>query len=214
VLSGVSEIVRANGQMATKVNLGPLIAQMHMAAAATGYEAFERARSVRASIKAVVSQLRQGGIGLLSTIADALGQIETLVATARSTADLVKATARMERLSASWQCAPDPLDATHRGKRIEVVQLADETLGGTPPHVYLEVRDFAPSRQPAAAGAAAADDDEVPQRFKVRIRTWVGIADSLPLRSEFSMPGGQSQRIEYRYAPVPEIAFPACAIEP
>jgi hypothetical protein len=208
----MAEIVRADGQMAMRVSLRPQILQMQLAVADSGYGAYEQARQVRASIKSMISQLSQGGIGLLAGAVDAIGQIDALLGAARTTAQLARATALMEEVSGRWQCEPDPLDAAEFGKRIEVVQAADDTLGGTSAHVYREVRVFA---APQVSTTVPSDlDDEPPAPFQVRIHTWVGIADGLPLRSEFALPGGRSQRIDYEYGKVPSIDFPACANPP
>lgn len=211
-LGGTMEIVRADGRMATKVDLRPQILQMQLAVAAPGYGAYEQARQVRSSIRSIGTQLAQSGIGRVASIADAIGQIDALLGAARTTAQLVRATAMMEEVSGSWQCEPDPLDPGQFGKRIEVVQLADDTLAGTPVHVYREVRAFA---VPQTSMPAPVDpDDEPPTAFRVRIQTWIGIADGLPLRSEFELPGGRSQRIDYDYAKVAAIDFPSCANPP
>jgi hypothetical protein len=208
MLGGTYEIVRAEGRMATRVSLRSQIVQMQLAVAASGYGVYEQARQVRETIKSIGSQLAQGGIGMVFGVVDALGQIDSLLGAARTTAQLARATALMEEMSGRWRCEPDPLDSGEFGKSLEVVQLDDDTMA----HVYREVRG---SAAPQASTTRPADpDDEPPGPFQIHIQTWVGIADGLPLRSVFELPGGHSQRIEYDYGHVAAIDFPACANPP
>jgi len=212
MLGGMYEIVRADGQMATRTSLRPQIVQMQLAVAASGYGAFEQARQVRESIKSIGSQLAQGGIGMAFGVVEALGQIDALLGAARTTAQLARAAALMEEVSGKWQCEPDPLDPGEFGRRLETVQLEDDTLGRVPAHVYREVRGFAGPQASQQPPPDAADEPHGP--FQVRMQIWVGIADGLPLRSEFAFPGGHSQRIEFDYGKVSTIDFPTCANPP
>jgi len=210
---GLGEIVRANGRMAYKLDLGPQIGQLRRAATLDTIEgAVAQARSVRDTIKSLAGLAETGVFGAVGLLIGFLDEARARLISDRSTAELLKVAAEMEKTSGKWQCQPDDFDEGDAGTVHEVRQLADEAIGGVPAHVYEEVRvfelDATMLAEAAAEGAAPAGD------FRTQTRTWVRISDGLPLRSEFQLPSGDSQRTDYEYPANVRFTVPECLGKP
>jgi hypothetical protein len=196
---GRSEIVRGGGQMAYKYTAPPQARAMLLAA--TGESAVEigkQAKSTVASIKAFSGALARGATGdILGATMAAFDEVTRLLADARSTAELTRATMMLERLSGRWQCQPDS-GPQYPATMLVAEPLADEALGDEPAHVYFASWRF---------GTAV-------QGYPMESRVWIRMADGLPVRSEFSSPGGFNVRTEFEYPAHLTIAEPQCETPP
>jgi len=196
---GRGEVVRGGGQMAYKYTVPPQATAMQLATTVESTaEVVKQAKSTVASIKAFSSALAKGATGdIVGAAMGAFDEVIRLFNSARFTADLVEATIRLERLSGSWQCRPDP-GPQYVAKLIAVEPLADETVGSVPTHVYFAVWAF---------GSA-------PGGYELESRMWIRVSDGLPLRSELFVPGGSSLRTDFEYPAMVEVALPRCAPPP
>ena len=208
VLEGnLGEVVRADGRAAYKLQVRQQVAILQMAAAAgSAQAAVISARSVRTSLQSISGSLAQGNVvGSVMAVITALDQVSALLGNARTSADLVKATVMLEKLSGTWICQADSLPP-HNFKIVAVEQLEDESIGDTPTHVFLAHR--------AAAGKSAAQasaDGEAPGGYDLQNRVWVRVSDGLPLRSVLTLPGGNGRRTDYEYPSIAiEIPMPEC----
>jgi hypothetical protein len=203
-----TEIVRADGRTAMKLDLGTQIAELTLAAAMTGEGLVGEVRSVRSSLKALTSHLAHGGFTLVGQASELFDSLSQLLSTARSTAQILQIAASMSKLSGQWQCQADAASGSYAGTRVAVRRLADETLADGPAHVYEEVRAF--SFPAAPAFGSRRGGLEPPTAFELQYRVWVRDADGLPVRTEFATPGGMSQRIEFAYPAAVDVALPVC----
>jgi hypothetical protein len=196
---GRGEVVRGGGQMAYKYTVPAQATAMRLATTVESTaEVVKEARSTIASIKAFSSALAKGGASdILGAAMAGFDEVTRLLHDARSTADLVQATVMLERLSGAWLCQPDPLPQ-YPSTLLVVEPLADETLGDAPAHVYF-----------AAWGFGSAE-----HRYQLESRVWLRVSDGLPLRSELSLPGGNSVRTDFEYPAIVEICLPRCAAPP
>ena len=208
LLSGGGEIVRANGRIAYRFDLTPQVVQLRAAATVDfGEAAIEQIGSVRDTIRAVTTEIAQGGVaGVLFAAMTAFDQASNTLNAAAGPAQILGVAEMLEKLSGKWRCEADSPAGFHAGKVIDVQQLADETIDGVPAHVYSQVHVFEFDMSRPASG----DEDSPRRDFRVRSRAWVGIADGLPIRSELALPGGNRQRIEFAYPAKVEFAFPDC----
>jgi hypothetical protein len=196
---GRGEVVRGGGQMAYKYTVPAQATAMQLAITVENTaEVAKEARSTIASIKAFSSALAKGGTGdILGAAMAGFDEVTRLLHGARSTADLVHATVMLERLSGAWLCQPDPLPQ-YPSTLLVVEPLADETLGDAPAHVYFAAWRFGSPEQ----------------GYQVESRVWIRMSDGLPLRSELSLPGGNSVRTDFEYPAMVEIRLPRCAAPP
>ena len=194
------ELVRGDGQMAYKYNVPPQVLALQLVSTVqSAAEVAKEARGAIGSIKALSSALAKGATGdILGAAMAAFDQVTRLLGDARTSADLIQATAMLQRQSGVWQCQPDRIGAQYPSKLLDATQLADETVGDVPTHVYFAVWGF---------GSAE-------QGFQLESRVWIRVSDGLPQQSELSSPGGVSQLTEFEYAAVVDFPSPVCAAPP
>jgi hypothetical protein len=194
---GQGELVRGDGQMAYKYSVPPQVLALQLVSTVqSAADVAKEARSAINSIKAISSALAKGASGdVLGAAVATFDAVTRLLSGAKTTADLVQAAAMMQSQSGVWQCQPDRLGAQYQGKLLDVTQLADETVGDVPTHVYFAVWGFGAGKQ----------------GFQLESRVWIRLSDGLPLRSEFSPPGGESQVTEFEYPAVVDFPSPVCA---
>ncbi len=205
---GLGEVVRVNGQAAYRFHLPQQVAAMQLAAAAgTAEAAIQEAHRVRGAIDSIVRDLAQGNVaGAALSVISGLDELSLMLGNTRTTVDLIKATAALERLSGVWQCQPDA-PPPHNYRITSVEPLEDEPVNGVMAHVYLAHRAF------GGGSAARADDDDgsAPPAHELLNRIWIRASDGLPLRSELTIPGGSSRRTDFDYPSAVEIPMPECA---
>lgn len=199
-----TEMVRADGRIATRVNLAPQIAQLQLAAVSTGETMYREVRGARATFKAVLAQAQKGGIGGLLAISDIFDQLNAMRGEALTAAEILKAIATLQHLSGKWQCEPDPLEPAYRVKGLDfqVQQVADEVIDGAPAHVYEGSRTFVPTSGETAQSHS----------YQLSVRTWIRISDGLPIRYEMTTPGSlQRIRTDIEYPASVDVVVPECA---
>lgn len=195
--NGMGEIVRGDGKMAYRVTVpAQVTARLSAITAESTDDLARETQSTLRSIKALSAALARGGsIDVVGAAMGALDEVAQLLSHARSTADLIKANAMLERLSGTWQCQPDSRPP-FPSKLLSVEQVEDRSIVTVRAHVYSAVWGF-----DAAQGG-----------YQLQGRVWIGVSDGMPLRTELSFPGGTSLRTEYEYPAVaPNIPRPQCA---
>jgi hypothetical protein len=195
--NGVGEIVRGDGRMAYKFTApAQVTARLSAVTAESTDDLAQEIQTTVKTIKALSAALaRAGSIEVVGAAMSALDQVALLVSHARSTADLMKASAMLQRLSGTWQCKPDP-SPQYPSKLLSVEPLEDRSIGRVRAHVYSAIWGF----------------DSAQGGYQLQGRVWIGVSDGVPLRSELSFPNGTSLRTEYEYPTVaPDISLPQCA---
>jgi hypothetical protein len=205
--NGYCEMIQVEGRQAIRYILAGEIAALRALKnnALTG-EGLAEARQVRTTIRDISANIPQfGAAGVAFDAMAIFDQVSDLLALARDAKAMNQPLAMLEKMSGTWQIEPTPLKPTNPIKVTAVEQLPDATFGGAPTHVFRE-KCFLEGL-PGAPASAADHGDRLPP-LQLERTTWVRISDGLPVRTEFTFPGGPKQMMNYEYPEKIEITLP------
>ena len=203
---GVAEVVFADGQQRTRVDLSAQVAQLRAIAAGGAVEpVVSEVSRIKTTIQHLdVAFLQGGAFGVVLSLIAQLDEALSLIYVARSTAQLLEAANEMAQMSNTWRCVPDPDAAAPAAPMVDVQRLDDAVIAGETVEVYRYDNVFAV--EPEDGEAELADAEQVTTETRVFVRA----TDGLPLRREVTLPGGQTQWSEYEYSNVATFTVPDC----
>ncbi len=199
-----AEVVRANGQVAMRLDLSAQAAKLRASAVELTVETtineIQRTRTTISALPMIF--VTSGPVGVVLTILAKLDETQATLSAARSAKQILSVADQMAQASNIWQCTSDTDDIGPRARMLDVKRLDDEAVAGKPARVYQYTYRF---RVPADGNRSRLEE------VTTQTRVWVRVADGLPVRSELLMPGGHKQRSEFEYGRAVKFAVPDCA---
>lgn len=199
-----AEVVRANGQMALRVDLSAQVARLRASAVELTVETtIDEIQRTKATVSHLpLAFVQAGPVGVVLVILAKLDETQATLSAARSAKQILSVADQMAQASNTWRCTSDTDDIGPRARMLDVKRLDDEAVAGQPARVYQYTNRF---RVPAE------DKHSRLEEVTTQTRVWVRVADGLPVRSELLMPGGHKQRSEFEYGRAVKFAVPDCA---